>query len=164
MVELRKISILDENIKECIELDVTSEQRHFIAHNAISLGQAYAFNARYNESGNHAVPYSIYADGIMVGFIMYSFTKKGHVDNTYGEDCYYFWKFMIDAKQQGKGHGAKALTLLLDEIRQFPHGKAEYCYTSYERTNVVAKKLYESFGFVEVKNDEGCDIVLRLKL
>jgi len=42
MVELRKISILDKHVKECIELDVTPEQRTFIAHNATSLGQAYA--------------------------------------------------------------------------------------------------------------------------
>ena len=71
---------------------------------------------------------------------------------------------MIDAKQQGKGYGRQALSLLLEEIRQSPYGKVEHCYTSYERTNIVAKKLYESFGFEEVRNEEGCDIILRLKL
>jgi len=163
MVELRKISILDENIKECIELDVTPEQRSFVAHNATSLGQAYAWNARYGADGGYAAPYAIYTDDVMVGFIMYGFIKKEH-DDTYGEDCYFFWRFMLDAKQQGKGYGRQALTQLLDEIRQFPCGKVDYCYTSYEPKNITAKKLYESFGFIETGEEEDGELLARLKL
>jgi len=163
MVELRKISILDDNIRECIELDVTPEQRGFVAHNATSLGHAYSWNARYNEDGGYAVPYAIYADGAMVGFVMYGYIKQVH-DDTYGEDCYFFWRFMLDKSQQSKGYGRQAMTQILDEIRQMPYGKADYCYTSYEPENAVAKRLYESFGFVETGQVDDGENIARLKL
>lgn len=34
-------------------------------------------------------------------------------------------------------------------IRTFPAGPARYCWIAYEPDNLVAKKLYESFGFRE---------------
>jgi len=159
MVELRKISITDDSMKECIELKVTPEQRNFVASNATSLGQAYDLNER----GGHAMPYAIYADGVMVGFVMYEFMLY-EIEDTYGEDCYYFWRFMIDKNHQGKGYGKQALIQILDEIKQMPCGKADYCYTSYEPKNIVAKKLYESFGFEETGQEVEGELVARLKL
>jgi len=45
-----------------------------------------------------------------------------------------------------------------------PYGKVDYCYTQYEPDNIVVKKLYESFGFVETgQTDEG-ELVARIKL
>jgi len=159
MIELRKIAISDDNMKECIELEVAPEQRNFVAHNATSLGQAYALNKR----GGCATPYAIYADGVMVGFIMYEFMKY-EVEDTYGEDCYYLWRFMVDKNYQGKGYGKQALAQIFDEIKQMPNGKADYCYTSYDPENVVAKKLYESFGFVETGQVVDGELAARLKL
>lgn len=158
MIELRKISILDENMKECIELEVAPEQRNFVAHNATSLGHAYAAN----KHGRNAVPYAIYADGVMVGFVMYGYVRKE--DDIYGEDCYFFWRFMMDQKHQGKGYGRQAMTMILDEIKTMPSGKVDYIYTSYEPENVVAKKLYESFGFVETGQMDDTEVIARLKI
>ena len=64
-------------------------------------------------------------------------------------DNYLIWRFMIDMNCQNKGYGKKAMKLALDYIRTWPCGKAEYCWLSYEPDNTAAKKLYESFGFVE---------------
>ncbi|MCL2409168.1 MAG: GNAT family N-acetyltransferase [Oscillospiraceae bacterium] len=161
MIELRKISILDDNMKECIELELTPEQYNFVAHNAESLGEAYALNSKGINSV--ATAYAIYADGLMVGFLMYGYFEK-EFDDTYNEDCYYFWRFMVDKSHQGKGYGRQALAQMLDEIRQMPNGKADYCYTSYEPTNVVAKKLYESFGFAETGQVDDGELVARMKL
>ena len=162
MIELRKITILDDNMKECIELEVTPEQTKFVAHNATSLGQAYSLNVRGKDCA--AASYAIYADGKMAGFIMYGYFTKEY-DDTYDDDrYYYFWRFMMDKSQQGKGYGRQALAQILEEIRQKPCGAADYCYTSYEPSNAVAKKLYESFGFAETGQIDDGELVARLKL
>ena len=50
------------------------------------------------------------------------------------------------------------MKLALDYIRTWPCGKAKYCWLSYEPENDVARKLYQSFGFVEAeKMPEGWD-------
>jgi len=163
MVELREISIIDENMKECISLEVASEQIGFVAHNAASLGHAYSWNARYNASGVCAVPYAIYADDIMVGFIMYGFLKQ-EIDEAYDEDCYYLWRFMVDEKHQGKGYGKQALAQLIGIIKQYPQGKVDHCYVSYKPANTAVKKLYESFGFSETGKEDDGELIARLKL
>ncbi len=62
---------------------------------------------------------------------------------------------MIDKRYQGKGYGKEALRLALDFIKTWPCGKADLCWISYERDNIIAKNLYASFGFKET--GEMCD-------
>ena len=87
MIELKKISILDDNMKECIALEVLPEQNNFVASNAISLAQAYDENKAYAETGkgNIAVPYAVYENGIMVGFVMYGYFPPKDDEDSY---CY----------------------------------------------------------------------------
>jgi len=40
MIELKEISILDDNMKECIALEVLPEQDDFVASNSYSLAEA----------------------------------------------------------------------------------------------------------------------------
>ena len=61
MIELRKID--KTNYDDCIKLQVSGEQRKFVASNVYSLAQAWV----YYET---AYPFAIYADDVMVGFIM----------------------------------------------------------------------------------------------
>jgi len=159
MIELRRISITDDNMKECIELEVAAEQRNFVAHNAESLGEAYA----RNKIGKCVVPYAIYADGVMIGFIMYKFMKN-EIEDIYGEACYYLCRLMVYQNHQGKGYGRQALAMVIDEMKKMPNGVVDYIYTSYEPKNVVAKKLYESFGFVETGQVDDGENVARLKI
>ena len=51
------------------------------------------------------------------------------------------------------------MRLVLEFIRTFPCGQADYCWLSYEPENEVAKKLYRSFGFEEMRKPEGWDEV-----
>jgi diamine N-acetyltransferase len=160
MIELRKISLTDDSMKECIKLEVKPEQREFVAHNAYSLATAYVENSR----GGHIVtPYAIYLESKMIGFIMYGYIKK-ELEDTYGEDCYFFWRFMVDKKHQGKGYGRQALAMVIDEMKKMPNGVVDYIYTSYEPKNVVAKRLYEDFGFVETGQVDDGELVMRLKI
>ena len=70
----------------------------------------------------------------------------------------------IDEEFQGKGYGREAVKLALDYIKTFPHGKAEYCWICYDRENTVARKLYRSFGFEEIREYEDGNIDAVLKL
>ncbi|MCL2235608.1 MAG: GNAT family N-acetyltransferase [Defluviitaleaceae bacterium] len=163
MIELRPISILSDNMKECIELEVTLEQAKFVAHNATSLGQAYSVNGP-GGLGSRAIPYTIHADGKMVGFIMYGFFKP-EFDDDYGEgkDYYYFWRFMVDKSQQGKGYGKIALTKLMEEIKTKPCGDAEHVYVSYYPNNPI-QKLYHSLGFEETGKELYGEKIAKMKI
>ena len=77
---------------------------------------------------------------------------------------YNLWRLMIDRNYQRKGYGKGAVKLALDFVRTFPCGKAEYCWLSYEPENIVAKKLYGSFGFIETGDMDGEELIAVLKL
>ena len=163
MIELREITILDSNVKECIELEVLPEQTKFVAHNASSLGQAYSTNSERG-LGSTAVAYAIYADERMVGFIMYAFFNPKYEDDfNENKDYYYFWRFMVDKNHQGKGYGRAAMTQVINEVKQKPCGEAEHCYISYEPDNPM-KKFYESFGFEETGQVNYGENVAKMKL
>lgn len=46
------------------------------------------------------MPYAIYHNDIMVGFIMLSYTQADENDD---EDAYWVWRLMIDKEYHGKG-------------------------------------------------------------
>ena len=83
MIELRKIT--DDNMRGCISLQVNDSQKDFVATNLNSLADAYVCIT----NGGQVNAYAIYAEEVMVGFVMYEFVKH-EIDNTFGEDCYYF--------------------------------------------------------------------------
>ena len=153
MIELRSISILDENIEECIALDVLPEQKKFVASNAISLAQAYDENKAFAENGkgNVATPYSIYENGKMVGFVMYGYFPPEDDEESYNKDEYYYyvWRLLIDKNHQGRGIGREAVKQVMDEIKSKPHGEANFCYVSYEPSNIASKTTFASYGFKE---------------
>jgi len=172
MVELKKISILDDNMKECVALQVLPEQRNFVASNAISLAEAYCENKAYAETGkgNIAVPYAIYKDSKMVGFIMYGYFPPGNEEEDdedyYNDDehYYYVWRLFIDKEHQGKGIGRETVKQIMDEIKSRPCGEANYCYVSYERTNIASKTTFASYGFKEDGRVIGGEVVALYKL
>lgn len=144
MIHIRKIDA--ENIWQSVKLSVNDNQKDFVFTNAESILEAYAETA----SGKKAMPYAIYDDDTMIGFIMfgYNFTEGDDFPKI-SKDNYVLWCFMIDKNFQGNGYGKEALSACLDFIKTMPCGKAKYCWLSYEKENSVAKKLYESFGFRE---------------
>ncbi|WP_315122457.1 GNAT family N-acetyltransferase [uncultured Clostridium sp.] len=156
MVELRKITF--DNFDECIKLEPKEEQKSFVASNIRSLAQAYVALTN-NEC--IPMPYAIYDNDIMVGFIMLSYTAA---DKNNDENAYWVWRLMIDKGQQGKGYGKEAMAKALELIRSFPHGEASAVYLSYEPENVAAKALYASLGFVETGKIEYGEMVAKLVL
>jgi len=156
MIELRKIT--SGNFDECIKLELNEEQKSYVASNMRSLAQAYVALAN-NEC--IPMPYAIYANDIMVGFIMLSYSKTDDKDD---ESAYWVWRLMVDKRYQGKGYGKETMSNALELIMTFPYGKASAVFLSYEPENVVAKTLYKSFGFVETGKIEYGELVAKLAL
>lgn len=159
-------------VKTIWGLKVTPKQKHFVASNVCSLAEAYV--AITNNAV--ALPFAICRNKKPIGFLMIGYSCSDDEDwededpafVEMAKKSYCLWRFMIDKRYQRKGYGRKAMQLALDYIRTFPKGKAEYCWLSYEPENEVAKKLYESFGFIEqpqwYKEKEGEEIPAILKL
>jgi diamine N-acetyltransferase len=150
MIELRKITW--DNWEECLRLDVNDEQKNFVAQNEYSLAQSFL---HITNDDTPPFSYAIYNEDVMVGYTLYFFSAADE-DDADDKDCYYICRFMIDKRYQGKGYGRQAMLKILEHIKTFPHGKTDIVVLSYEPENTVAKKLYESLGFVETgKIDDG---------
>ena len=145
MIELRNIT--EDNYRECLDLKVSESQKDFVAPNRHSLAQAWVFY-------DSAYPFAIYADDIMVGFIMLGYIKE--------EKQYTVWRLMIDEKFQKKGYGKAALYLGIEYLQK-EFGINEV-YLSYAPENAVGEALYESAGFKKTGEIEDGEIIMRLAL
>ncbi|WP_040212900.1 GNAT family N-acetyltransferase [Clostridium polynesiense] len=148
MIELRKIT--GDNIDEVIALEVEETQEELIeTTNLRSFADAHMFNS----DGIPATPLVIYADEVVVGFLMYIYDTLDHksFENEvfYGKKSYFIWHIMIGKSYQGKGYGKLAFKKMLTDIETMPDGEAEYVTLFYQTSNIIAKRLYGSFGFVD---------------
>ena len=156
-ISLRKITL--ENRRELFNLKTTEEQRHFVASNLSSVASCYVLIS----NGGCPLPFAIYSDEQMVGFVMIVYGITSYELPKVAENNYCILRLMIDEQYQRRGYGREAMQKILDYIRTFPAGPAELCWISYEPDNVVAKRLYESFGFREngeIANNEPVAILI----
>ncbi|MCL2620417.1 MAG: hypothetical protein FWD97_05765 [Defluviitaleaceae bacterium] len=165
MIELRKITLLDEEMKDCIALNIPKEREDYVLSNALTL--AYTFennrrNLRLRESR------AIYADGKMVGVITYAYFTDSPV---YKEVCYRILPFTVDRDSVGLGYEKAAVAILLDEIRMKPFGEAATVFAVYHPDEKDMAELFESLGFVKtdldwspIGDDESEDIFVRLAM
>ena len=143
MVELREIT--KENYEDCLNLNIAESQKAFVSSTAHSLAQAWVYY-------DTAFPFAIYADNIMVGFIMLGYYEVG--------GYYTLWKLMVDEKYQNKGFGKKALKLGIDFlVNRF---NVKEVYTAYYTTNRIARNLYASIGFRETGEVAGNEVGMKL--
>ncbi|MGN7478767.1 GNAT family N-acetyltransferase [Solibacillus silvestris] len=149
MINLRKITL--ENRRAIFNLEVSEEQRRFVASNLSSMASCYVLAT----NGGHPLPFAIYADEQPVGFVMLTYGITGYELPSIADDSYCILRLMIDKQYQNKGYGREAMKEILKFIRTFPAGPARYCWIPYGEDNFAAKKLYESFGFRD--NGEICD-------
>lgn len=114
------------------ELAVSPEQKHFV-HSAERMLVDVKEDAEL-----HASLFEILADELPVGLVYYADLPELNVYNL----C----QFFIDKRYQGKGYGKAALLLVLDKMRE--EGRYKRVSVTYQERNCVARRLYESVGFV----------------
>ncbi|MCH5353111.1 MAG: GNAT family N-acetyltransferase, partial [Acutalibacter sp.] len=101
-----------------------------------------------------AYPFAIYADGVMVGFVMLGYYER--------KNQYTLWKFLIDERYQNRGYGREALGLAVQFLVERFHVRE--VYTAYISSNSVARDLYASFGFRETGEVEENQVEMRYVL
>lgn len=126
-ITLREIT--RENLREVLRLKVAPQQEGFVASNAASLAEAHF---------GPDLPWfrAVYAGDVPVGFLMLEYDP--------GDESYNLWRFMIDARYQGRGCGRKALELLVAHVRTLPRG--DTLYTSCVPAEGGPGPFYEKSG------------------
>ena len=145
VVSLREVT--KESLGRVLRLKVSPEQDRFVASNAISIAQAY-FDREI------AWFRAIYADETPVGFLM--------LEDRPELPKYFLWRFMIDARFQGLGFGARAIALLLDHVRTRP-GATELG-VSVVPGDGGPGRFYEKQGFRYTGEVDEGELVLRQPL
>ena len=130
-----------------LKLEVAESQKHYVANSSVMLVRAYA----YREQRSRA--FVIYDDETPVGMGLYYDLPD--------LDCYDLSQIFIDERYQGRGYGRAATKLILDAMKEDgKYNKVDLCYIE---GNDAAKKLYDSFGFVEIDRDED-EIIMEMNL
>lgn len=145
--------IIYENFYDCISLQTHEHQKKYIASNLFSLAEAYV---ALTSGAFIPMPYAIYNDDEMVGFILLAYDPAGEDEDD--ETVYKICRLMIAKEHQGKGYGRQAMERSLEIIRTFPHGKADLVVLSYKSDNEAARSLYSSLGFKETGEFDGDEV------
>lgn len=124
------------NYWDCMALTIDESQEGFVADNKQSLVEA------TYEDGLYVL--GIYHEETMVGFVLYDY------DETF--PGWSMSRFMIGKQFQGKGYGKQAVLEFLDYFKK--KHNADKLYISVSVENVVARKMYSSIGFTEIKEVE----------
>ncbi len=143
-VSLREVTA--ETVRVICRLEVSEEQKHFVAPNAVSIAQAYFEPKAWFRA--------IYADETAVGFLMLYDDPE--------EPQYFLWRFMIDAHYQKLGFGKKAMDLLMQHVRTRP-GASEIklsCVPGEEGP----EPFYRRYGFSRTGNMLGEEVEMRIDL
>jgi len=147
--DVRLEPLTEANLKAVFELTTAPGQEGFVAPNPWSLAQALI-------EGEKAWPRAIVADGDVVGFLMLEMDP----DDKDGRP-YWLWRLMVGADRQGRGYGAAAIRLAIEEVRS--RGGTEL-YTSWVPGDGSPGPFYERLGFVPTGEVDEDEIVGRLTL
>lgn len=144
-VSLREVTA--DTVRAVLHLKVASEQERFVAPNANSIAEAH-FNPE------HAWFNAIYADETPVGFFM--------LYDDPDTPTYFLWRFMIDARYQGRGYGTRALRLVVEHVKDRPD--ALVLGVSYVPGEGSPETFYKKFGFEETGEMDEDEVIAQLLL
>jgi diamine N-acetyltransferase len=137
--------ITKETVRQVTALDVGPEQKGLVAPNAVSIAEAYFEPKAWFRA--------IYEGEEPAGFAMVWRDPAARV--------FYIWRFMVDARFQGRGVGRRALELLLDEARADGVEEVKLSVVPGEHS---ATAFYERCGFELTGVVEGGEEEMRLAL
>lgn len=126
--------ITQENWLEAVRLQLAEEQLVFVADPMGILARAYVYR------DCRAQVWTIEEDGRMVGLAM----VREFDDDPLG---YELQQFFVDRREQGRGIGTAALTLVLDRLRR--EGRWPTVEVCVKKADSAALRVYEKAGFVD---------------
>lgn len=146
-ITLKRID--ESNFIDCFNLKLAMGQEKYVSNPVRSLAQAYVY---YNQ----CVPFGIYAEDTMVGYVM--------VIYDYDEEVYNIWHMMIDRAFQKRGYGTSALQEVLKYIASKPFRSSKTILITCNPQNEVAYRLYRKLGFTETGRSDDDEIELGMTL
>lgn len=149
-VTLREISA--ETVIAITRLAVADSQKAFVAPNAVSLAQA-LFEPR-------AWYRAIYAGDKPAGFVM--LWDESLATAPPAEPQIGLWRFMVDARFQGRGIGKAALEQVIAHVRSKQHSRT--IELSYVQGSGCAEAFYLKLGFRHTGRFDDDEVVLELPL
>ena len=150
LVSLRPITA--ETVRAITSLAVAESQEGFVAPNAVSLSQAlFAPEAWYR---------AVYLGEEPVGFVMLEDESLRSPPPEMPEVG--VWRFMIDARFQGRGIGRIALLRVIEHVRS--KGLFQTLKLSYVPGPGCPEPFYLGLGFRHTGEVEGDEVVLELPL
>ena len=144
--EITLKEITEESVGSVLQLEVSTDQKKFVASNAVSIAQAYFSEKAWFRA--------IYANDTPVGFVML------YVDEDKPE--YDVWRFMVDKEHQGKGYGREAMLQVIEHVRGLPDAKE--LYLSYVPGDGNPAPFYRKLGFKETGEWDDDEKVMKLTL
>ena len=141
MVTLKTIN--EDNYEGCLNLKVSVDNADFVDPVAWSLAEAWVF---YDDSR----PFAIYADDVMVGYVLMYI----------GEENHQIINFMIDSRFQKRGYGTAAAKLCIEYLRK--DCNASKISLPVEPENITAQRLWSSVGFKMTDDMEDGYLFMRL--
>jgi diamine N-acetyltransferase len=150
LVTLRAITA--ETVREIVKLSVRDDQKRFVADNAVSLSQAlFAAEAWYR---------AIYLADEPVGFVMlYDESLRSSPPERPEVGV---WRFMIDARFQGRGIGKAALERVVEHV--CARNQFATLELSYVPGPGCPEPFYLALGFRHTGRTEDGEIVLERPL
>jgi diamine N-acetyltransferase len=142
-ITLREITA--DTVRQVTALEVAPDQQGLVASNANSIAEAYFEPKAWFRA--------IAAGDELVGFAMV------YRDPT--ASTFYVWRFMIDARHQGKGYGRRAMELLVEEARR--DGAPAVTLSVVPRAG-SARAFYARLGFEETGAVHEGEVEMRLVL
>ena len=121
------------NLDDTLRMSVDAEQNRFVAPNIVSMAQAAVMP--------EFIPRLAYDGDTPVGFVLYTLHDSGD------DECW-IHRLLVPTALQRKGYGRAIMLAALDEIHQ-ARPDSQRVYISFIKGNEVARRLYESLGFVD---------------
>ncbi len=140
--------VTEHNFEALMDMELPPHQAQYLASNAYSIAQAHYYP--------DFRPWAICRDGALAGFLMYD--ARGNDEPGH----YAIYRLMVDAPQQGRGIGRRAMVLLLEALRAQPD--AQRVTICYKPDNAVGRRFYASLGFAEVGIDEAGEMIAEIRI
>ena len=155
MTDLTLREIAAETVRSILALEVTEEQRGYVASNAVSIAEAYFHPGAWFRAA--------YLGDTPIGFVMLFDPSQPDVVNRRGIVLgeIGLWRLMIDRNYQRQGHGRSVLDLVRAQIRQ---RHFQRLVSSYIPGPHGPEMFYLNYGFAKtgLLRNEGREIEISI--